>query len=84
MDTIELVRSPLQSFMFFQVINDLLDPAGQNLRIREDTQVHVLVETEFFFRIKVQVKGPLYEPMYLHLQKLNKMGFFNNLQFANA
>lgn len=24
---------------YFQVVNDLLNPAGQNLRIREDTQV---------------------------------------------
>lgn len=25
--------------LFLQVINDLLDPTGQNLRIREDSQV---------------------------------------------
>ena len=25
--------------MWFQVINDLLDPTGQNLRVREDAQV---------------------------------------------
>lgn len=27
--------------IIFQVVNDLLNPAGQNLRIREDTQVLV-------------------------------------------
>jgi len=27
---------------FYQVINDLLDPTGQNLRIREDSQVSIL------------------------------------------
>lgn len=25
--------------LFYQVINDLLDPTGQNLRVREDAQV---------------------------------------------
>lgn len=29
--------------IYNEVINDLLDPIGQNLRIREDTQVHVLM-----------------------------------------
>jgi hypothetical protein len=26
-------------YISFQVINDLLDPTGQNLRVREDAQV---------------------------------------------
>lgn len=36
--------------LFFQVINDLLDPTGQNLRIREDAQVLMLIkELTLFF-----------------------------------
>lgn len=34
-----LLPSLFRSLHFFQVINDLLDPTGQNLRIREDAQV---------------------------------------------
>lgn len=33
-----LLYYPLRS-VSFQVVNDLLNPAGQNLRIREDAQV---------------------------------------------
>lgn len=29
-------------YLFYQVINDLLDPTGQNLRVREDAQVSIL------------------------------------------
>lgn len=35
---LNLLYYPLR-FLSFQVVNDLLNPAGQNLRIREDAQV---------------------------------------------
>lgn len=31
----------------FQVVNDLLNPAGQNLRIREDAQVFIVIQKYF-------------------------------------
>jgi hypothetical protein len=43
----------------FQVINDLLDPAGQNLRVREDAQVNcTLQETSNALGICVVFTGP--------------------------
>lgn len=45
----ELVLTPLRYFIIilwficFQVVNDLLNPAGQNLRIREDAQVQIII-----------------------------------------
>lgn len=35
--------------VILQVVNDLLNPAGQNLRIREDTQVYVLFSFDSCF-----------------------------------
>ena len=32
-------------YTLLQVINDLLDPVGQNLRVREDAQVQTLLES---------------------------------------
>lgn len=37
-------RLILLFLLFFQVINDLLDPTGQNLRIREDAQVLMFIK----------------------------------------
>lgn len=36
-------KFPISCYLLlqFQVINDLLDPTGQNLRVREDAQVYI-------------------------------------------
>lgn len=44
-------RDVLAVSAWYQVINDLLDPTGQNLRVREDAQVscYIPILIEFFF-----------------------------------
>lgn len=51
-------------FPSFQVVNDLLNPAGQNLRIREDAQVMYSFSYSFFnvlYVIKCQLSHSLLE-----------------------
>jgi hypothetical protein len=53
-----------------QVINDLLDPTGQNLRIREDAQVGVVLFIKIYFVI---THSFLFN--FLQHTKLNCIGF---------
>lgn len=53
-----------------QVINDLLDPTGQNLRIREDAQVGLVVSIKIYFVISHSI------PLNFTAQKIKLHGIY--------
>lgn len=59
---------PLRS-VSFQVVNDLLNPAGQNLRIREDAQVLFSFSDLFLVAIIFINYCSTYDDSFYHLSK---------------